>query len=104
MPASIVKSFAQKSGKTETEVEELWTKAKEIAKENGREEEYDYIVGVLKKMLSLNEEDAGGDAGGGTTSADVAGVELPVGDVDDKEKKKRVKVMRRKMQTLMNDK
>jgi hypothetical protein len=37
------------------EVEALWDKAKDIAKENGREEDYAYIVGILKKMLKLEE-------------------------------------------------
>lgn len=55
MPANIIKSFAEKSGRSEKEVEELWNKAKEIAKDNNHEEEYDYIVGILKKMLKINE-------------------------------------------------
>lgn len=55
MPAPIIKSFAEKSGKTEKEVEELWDKAKEIAKESNRDEDYAYIVGILKKMLRINE-------------------------------------------------
>lgn len=55
MPANIIKSFAEKSGKSEKEVEELWDKAKEIAKDSNHEEEYDYIVGILKKMLKINE-------------------------------------------------
>ena len=55
MPANIVKSFANKTGKSETEVETLWNKAKEQAKEQGHSEEYDYIVGILKRMLKLNE-------------------------------------------------
>jgi len=50
-----VKSFADKTGKSEAEVEKLWDKAKKIAKESGREEDYAYITGILKKMLGLNE-------------------------------------------------
>jgi len=34
MPASIIQSFAKKSGKSEKEVEKLWDKAKEIAKKD----------------------------------------------------------------------
>jgi len=30
--------------------EEKWQKAKEIAKEQGRAEEYDFIMGIYKKM------------------------------------------------------
>lgn len=55
MPSNIVKSFAQKTGKSEKEVDDLWNKAKEIAKDEGHEEEYDYITGILKKMLKINE-------------------------------------------------
>lgn len=55
MPSNIVKSFAKKSNKSEQEVEELWDKAKSIAAESGHKEDYDYIVGILKKMLKINE-------------------------------------------------
>jgi len=55
MPANIIKSFSEKSGKSEQEVEQLWNKAKEKAAQGGHEEDYDYIVGILKKMLSINE-------------------------------------------------
>ena len=59
MPASIVKSFAQKTGKPAKEVERLWSKAKEAAKENGRSEDsedfYPYVTSILKKMLKVNE-------------------------------------------------
>jgi hypothetical protein len=58
MPSNIIKSFADKTGKTEKEVELLWDKAKEIAKEAGHEEDYDYIVGILKRMLKINEFDS----------------------------------------------
>ena len=55
MPSNIVKSFAEKTGKSEAEIEKLWKKAKDIAKESGRDEDYAYIVGILKKILNLNE-------------------------------------------------
>lgn len=55
MPSNVVKSFADKTGKSTQEVEELWDKAKGIAKETGEEENYAYITGVLKKMLGLKE-------------------------------------------------
>lgn len=55
MPASIVTSFAEKTGKSVQEVEKLWDKAKEIAKEEGEPENYAYITGILKKMLKINE-------------------------------------------------
>lgn len=55
MPANIVKSFAEKTGKSVAEVEKLWDKAKESAKESGQSENYAYITGILKKMFGLNE-------------------------------------------------
>lgn len=55
MPANIVKSFADKTGKSEQEVDKLWNKAKEVAVEAGEAENYAYITGILKKMLGLNE-------------------------------------------------
>lgn len=55
MPSSIVLSFAKQTNKSVEEVEELWNKAKEIAKEQGQENNYAYITGILKKMIGLNE-------------------------------------------------
>jgi 3-methyladenine DNA glycosylase Tag len=55
MPSSLIKSFAEESDKSESEVEKLWNKAKEIAKEQGKGDNYSYIVGILKKMLKINE-------------------------------------------------
>lgn len=55
MPNPLIKSFASKSGKSTSEVESLWDKAKELASEEGHTEEYDYIVGILKSMLGLEE-------------------------------------------------
>lgn len=58
MPNSLIKSFAKKSGKTIPEVEKLWNKAQDMAKEKGLEDDnmYAYIVGILKKMLSIEED------------------------------------------------
>ena len=50
MPASVVKSFAKKSGKSVEEVEKIWDKLKD---EYG--EDYARITGTLKKILKLNE-------------------------------------------------
>lgn len=52
-PAQIA-SFAKKSGKSKKEVERLWNKAKKLAAEQGREEDWPYIVGILKRMLGIN--------------------------------------------------
>ena len=56
MPASHIKSFAAKSGKSEDAVEKLWQKAKKLAADEGHGGEYDYITGILKKMLKLEEK------------------------------------------------
>lgn len=53
---ALIKSFADKYGKSEEEVEELWDKAKEVVKKDyGRTEDdenfYSLLVGILKKML-----------------------------------------------------
>ncbi len=53
MPALIVKSLAQKTGKSVKDVERLWSKAKEAAKENGRSEE---IISDLCGIINTNEE------------------------------------------------
>lgn len=55
MPNNVIKSFAKKSGKSVDEVEKKWNRAKAIAAEKGHNEDYDYIVGILKNMLDLNE-------------------------------------------------
>lgn len=64
MPNNIVKDFAKKSGKSESEVEKLWKKAKEISSEEfGKDEkdftdkEWSYTTGVLKNMLNLDEKE-----------------------------------------------
>lgn len=59
MPNNTVKSFAEKTGKSEAEVEKLWNEAKDAAKEAGFSEEKDpdkffaYTTGILKKMLKI---------------------------------------------------
>lgn len=59
MPAALVKSIAKESGKSVAEVEKLWDKAKELAKEQGRSEDsedfYPYVVGILKKMTGMGQ-------------------------------------------------
>ena len=56
MPSNVVKSFADKTGKTVKEVEKYWDKAEEIAKEKfspDSKQFYAYLVGTLKKMLGI---------------------------------------------------
>lgn len=52
--ASVINSFAEKSGKSIAEVEASWKEAKKIADEQGYDEP-EYVVGVLKKMLKISE-------------------------------------------------
>jgi hypothetical protein len=51
MPKNIIKSFSEKTGKSEQEVEKLWNKSSERCGDN----DYQCIVGILKRMLGLNE-------------------------------------------------
>ena len=64
MPKRIITSLANSTGKPFEVVENLWSKAKETAKKEGHEDEYGYIVGILKSMLgikkSLHEEETKG--------------------------------------------
>lgn len=59
MPANIIKSFSDKSGKSEQEVERLWDKAKKIVKDEypevGTDSDryYSLVTGILKSMLKL---------------------------------------------------
>lgn len=69
MPSNIVKTFSERTGKSIKEVEELWDKAKVITKEKipvSSDKFYPTVVGVLKKMLSINEDAVA------TTTGDIA--------------------------------
>jgi hypothetical protein len=57
MPTKMISNYAKKSKKPRKEVERLWRKAKRIAAKSGHEEDYGYINGILKKMLSLSEDE-----------------------------------------------
>lgn len=60
MPNALVKKYADLTGKDVEVVEDLWDKAKSIAKAEGRHPKddafYPYVVGILKRMLSINED------------------------------------------------
>ena len=62
MPNSIIKSFAEKSNKSIEEVEKLYEKSKKIVADEYTEVKKDskdnekWEIGVLKKMLGINEE------------------------------------------------
>lgn len=55
MPATMLKSLANKAGISLQKAETLWDKAKKLAAEAGREDDYAYITGILKKSMGLKE-------------------------------------------------
>ena len=50
MPNAVIQSFAKKSGKSEEEIEKIWDELKDQYNDN-----YEVIVGTLKKILKINE-------------------------------------------------
>lgn len=50
MPSTMIKNFSKKSGKPEQEVENIWNELKKEYPNN-----YEAIVGTLKKILKINE-------------------------------------------------
>lgn len=63
MPSPYVNSLAKETGKSVSEIEKLWNKAKEISSDTfGKPEkdfgakEYKYTVGIVKNMLGLDEK------------------------------------------------
>lgn len=63
MPSPYIKSLSRETGKSESELEKLWSKAKEITSDTFDkkesefgEKEYSYTVGIIKNMLGLKEE------------------------------------------------
>ena len=62
MPSGLVKSLAKKANVSVEEVEEKWEKAKSIAKEEypkiteDSDRFYAVVVGILKNMLGLKDE------------------------------------------------
>lgn len=61
MPNSVMKSFAEKTGKKTKTVEKLWKKCEKIVKkeydiDEKSERFYPLVVGCLKNLLGLNKE------------------------------------------------
>ena len=50
MPSTMIKNFSKKSGKLGQEVENIWNELKKEYQDN-----YERIVGTLKKLLKINE-------------------------------------------------
>jgi len=62
MPNNIVMSFADKTGKSEEEVEKIWNKAKILVKKqydisDEDEKFFKLVTGVVKKVLKIKEEE-----------------------------------------------
>ena len=63
MPSNAIKSFAEKSGKSKGEVERLYQKSKDIVRKEyprtpeDSEEFYQLVIGILKKIIKLQDED-----------------------------------------------
>jgi hypothetical protein len=53
MPAKQLADLAKQAGVSLDRAEELWKKAKSAAAKQGRADDYQYIMGILKKMLKL---------------------------------------------------
>ncbi len=51
MPTSYIKSSSKKVGKSTKTGEKMWNKAKAIAKEQGKEDNFAIITTIYKKML-----------------------------------------------------
>jgi len=51
MPTAYIKKTAKEHGIPVKEAERLWEKAKKQAKEQGHEDDYDYIVAIYKSMI-----------------------------------------------------
>lgn len=51
MPTSLVKKVADKCNMGESEVEDIWEKAKAKAEDQGHEEDWGYITSIFKSMV-----------------------------------------------------
>lgn len=51
MPANVVKSVSSKCGMSKEDAEKIWKDAKKVAADEDQKEEYDYIMGIFKKMV-----------------------------------------------------
>jgi len=54
MPVGVVKKVSKALKIPISKVEELWDKAKSISKEEGRENDWGYVMGIFKKSLGKN--------------------------------------------------
>jgi len=52
MPINYIKSLSKKHNISVEKLEKEWDKAKDIAKEADRKDDFAYIVGIFKKLIS----------------------------------------------------
>jgi len=55
MPQEFIKKLVSQGKGSKSELEALWKKAKEVAKESGKEDNFAYITGIFKKMAGIKE-------------------------------------------------
>jgi len=58
MPNNLIKSFAKRTGKSVTDLEEMWNELSKQAEKEGKSgnDKYQFIVGVMKKNLKIEQE------------------------------------------------
>jgi len=56
MPVPALKSLAKKAGIGMEKAEKLWKQAKSIAADEGRAEDWPYVMGILKKSMGMRED------------------------------------------------
>ncbi len=56
MPSAYVDKLVKEGKGSKAELEHKWDKAKKLAADEGRPEEYDYITGIFQKMIGASTE------------------------------------------------
>ena len=51
MPTYYIQKISNQTGQKVSELEKKWKKAKEIAKENNKEENWAYITSIFQQMI-----------------------------------------------------
>lgn len=51
MPVNYIKKLSSEGKGSISDLEKKWDKAKELAKESGKEDNFGYITGIFKKMI-----------------------------------------------------
>ena len=106
MPSAYVGKIAKKKGITKDRAEHLWNKAKNLAADEGHEEEWDYITGIFKRMVgeSLTFKEFCAILGeDGEPTMSVSGGGMDHHDASDGKKSKMGKMARRKKKCENDD-